>query len=333
MDVRPNLSVSLSVSTCSLSHSISLSELERQLPHNHENRSESRLVEEKQQEHAEKGEEYFQYPEGVVFQPSHLKLVFDQSTITPKVYTNPYKGSGTEQDPYRVEFLPEDPRNALQYPTVKKWILTNVVALATLAVSFASSAYSGAITKVIAEFGCSEETATLGTSLFVLGFALGPLIWAPISELYGRQVVFIGTYGALAVLSAGTAACQNIETVLALRFFAGAFGASSLTNAGGVIADMFEAEERGLAVSKLPDRSLFQIFQVTYFEADVMLCCQPLPRPGDRTHCLWLCFPIDRMAVRRRHHRHLLWCSLDHRMPHSSRDIWPRPITKKSRDA
>lgn len=38
-------------------------------------------------------------------------------------------------------------------------------------------------------------------------------------------------------------------TVIILRFFAGSFGSSPLTNAGGVIADCFPARERGLAMS------------------------------------------------------------------------------------
>lgn len=63
----------------------------------------------------------------------------------------------------------------------KKWTITIVVAVATLAVSFASSAYSGGVKQVILQFGVSEEIAVLGVSLFVLGFALGPLIWAPLS--------------------------------------------------------------------------------------------------------------------------------------------------------
>lgn len=52
---------------------------------------------------------------------------------------------------------------------------------------------------------------------------------------------------ALTAFSAGAAGAQNIETLIILRFFAGAFGSSPLTNSGGVIADMFSASERGLA--------------------------------------------------------------------------------------
>ena len=53
----------------------------------------------------------------------------------------------------------------------------------------------------------------------------------------------------LTFFNAGAAGSQNIETLIVLRFFAGAFGSSPLTNAGGVVADVFPASERGLAMS------------------------------------------------------------------------------------
>lgn len=68
-------------------------------------------------------------------------------------------------------------------------------------------------------------------------------------ELYGRQYLFFGTYMFLTFFNAGAAGSQNIQTLIILRFFAGAFGSSPLTNAGGVIADMFPAAQRGLATS------------------------------------------------------------------------------------
>lgn len=53
----------------------------------------------------------------------------------------------------------------------------------------------------------------------------------------------------LTAFNAGAAGAQNIETLIILRFLAGAFGSSPLTNAGGVIADMFPASQRGLATT------------------------------------------------------------------------------------
>ncbi|KAK1468054.1 MFS multidrug transporter [Colletotrichum cuscutae] len=65
--------------------------------------------------------------------------------------------------------------------------------------------------------------------------------------MFGRQLIFVITFGALTAFNAGAAGSKNIETLLILRFLAGTIGSAPLTNAGGVIADMFSADERGLA--------------------------------------------------------------------------------------
>lgn len=121
------------------------------------------------------------------------------------------------------------------------------MAIATLSVAFSSSVYTGGIQEIIEEFRCTEEIATLGVSLFVLGFAIGPLVWAPLSELYGRQLIFAVSFGAFTVWNAAAAGAPNITALLIFRFLAGSFGSSPLTNAGGVISDMFEANQRGTA--------------------------------------------------------------------------------------
>ena len=53
----------------------------------------------------------------------------------------------------------------------------------TLTAAFASSIFSAATFAVAAQFGVSTEVGILGLSLYVLGFALGPICWAPLSEL------------------------------------------------------------------------------------------------------------------------------------------------------
>lgn len=179
----------------------------------------------------------------------HWRLVAKQGLVTPEILKSHYEGSGTDEDPFVVNFIEGDFGNPMLWSETKKWSLTMLVAIATLAVAFVSSAYSGGVSQIIREFHCSQELAILGVSLFVLGFAIGPLLWAPLSELFGRQILFITTYAGLTAFNAGAAGSQNIGTLIVLRFFAGAIGSSPLTNAGGVIADMFPANERGLAMS------------------------------------------------------------------------------------
>jgi multidrug resistance protein len=189
---------------------------------------------------------------GEVVAPTKLtpwRTVFDQAGVTSEVLEFPYAGSGTESDPYVIQWIPNDPRNPMLWSRPRKWFITMMVSLTTLAVALLSSAYTGGIREIIQEFRISQTVATLGVSLFVLGFAIGPLLWAPLSELFGRQFLFISTYAALTAFNAGCAGANNTQTLLVLRFFAGAFGSSPLANSGGVIADMFPAAERGLAMA------------------------------------------------------------------------------------
>ena len=177
----------------------------------------------------------------------NYRRVLSQSIITDEIFRYPYPGKGTQEDPYQVEWILNDPINPLNFPGWKKWFITLTMAFSTLSITFSSSAYSGCILQIMEEFNVSQEVAITGVALFVLSFAIGPGIWGPLSELYGRQMLFIGTYGVVTAFSAGACGSQNITTLLVLRFFSGAFGASALTNAGGTVSDLFTARERGLA--------------------------------------------------------------------------------------
>lgn len=174
------------------------------------------------------------------------RIFLTRETPTTRTLEHSWAGSGTTDDPFLVEFLPHDVRNPKHFTRVQKWTFCTIQAVACLSIAMASSAYSGGIKQVIEHFHCDQEVATLGLALFVLGYALGPLLWAPLSELYGRQVVFFITFGALTAFNVGTAVAQNIETLLVLRFLGGTFGSSPFTNAGGVISDLFDSNERGL---------------------------------------------------------------------------------------
>lgn len=185
------------------------------------------------------------YPRSIPF----WRLVADQGAITQDILDYDYPGSGTEEDPFVVSWIPDDVRNPMRFSLFKKLGITITVSMATLVVAVSSSAYSGSIKQVIDYFEIGNEVATLGLSLFVLGFALGPLFWAPLSEFVGRQLPFFVSFGAMAALLAGCTGSQNIQSLLILRFFAGAFGSAPLTNSGGVISDMFPPEHRGLALS------------------------------------------------------------------------------------
>lgn len=108
----------------------------------------------------------------------------------------PYPPPLAEREEYVVEFDGhDDPRHAQNWPMRKKLTIASILILDALAATFASSIFSAASTAVGIHFGKGREVVTLGTSLFVLGYALGPIVFAPLSELYGRRIpVIIGAF-------------------------------------------------------------------------------------------------------------------------------------------
>lgn len=179
---------------------------------------------------------------------SLFRLVTDQARIDDQVLNYAYDGSGTSEDPYVVTWIPDDAGNPMNWSKGLKWTISLIVALQCFVTAFSSSAYSGCLRELVVQFQASTILLTAGISLFVLGFALGPLIWAPLSEIYGRQLIFIVTFGAFTAFAGGATANSTLATLLVMRFFGGSFGSSPFTNAGGVIADIFSAHERGAAM-------------------------------------------------------------------------------------
>ncbi|QRV90285.1 major facilitator superfamily transporter [Ceratobasidium sp. AG-Ba] len=105
-----------------------------------------------------------------------------------------YPGSGTIEDPYIVDWVSEDTENPHNWTGFKRWTITGIVAVSTLCVSFASSSYSGGIQYMMADLHMGQYVAILGISLYVVGFGLGPLLWGPLSEMYGRRLIFLVSF-------------------------------------------------------------------------------------------------------------------------------------------
>ncbi|KAL8669475.1 MAG: hypothetical protein Q9168_005937 [Polycauliona sp. 1 TL-2023] len=179
----------------------------------------------------------------------HWRLVFNPGFCTPLVRSHNFDGQGTEESPYIVTWLDSDGRNPYNWLISKRAFITCCISASSLAASLSSSAYTGSGKEVEHQFHVNSVVVTLGLSLFVLGFALGPILFAPLSELYGRQPIFITTYGALVIFNAGATGSTNIQTLLVLRFFAGVAGSSPNINAGAQVADMFGPRLVGLAIS------------------------------------------------------------------------------------
>lgn len=98
------------------------------------------------------------------------------------------------------------------------------------------------------EFHVSREVMILGVSLFVAGFAGGPIIWGPLSELYGRKRPLMIGFAIFAIFQVPVAVAQNLQTIFVCRFFGGIFGVAPLAIVGGALNDFWDPVDRGVAM-------------------------------------------------------------------------------------
>jgi hypothetical protein len=80
---------------------------------------------------------------------------------------------------------PDDPQNPMNWSVKKTMGITVLLGFTAMGASFASSLFSLTFDAVSAQFGVSTEVTTLSLSLFVLGFAFGPLVSTQCAELEG----------------------------------------------------------------------------------------------------------------------------------------------------
>jgi multidrug resistance protein len=100
------------------------------------------------------------------------------------------------------------------------------------------------------DFGeTSNLLASFVVSVYILGFAMGPLIIAPLSEHYGRLYLYNGCNVLFVIFTVACAVSSNFGMLVGFRFLAGCCGAAPLTIGGGTIADMFPQEERAGAMA------------------------------------------------------------------------------------
>ena len=93
------------------------------------------------------------------------------------------------------------------------------------------------------------EVAALASSLYIAGYAFGPLVWAPLSELYGRRLSIIVAMLGFGIFNTAVAVSKDIQTLIICRFFSGVFGSSPLINVAAIFADMYDNRTRGIAIA------------------------------------------------------------------------------------
>ncbi|XDG10151.1 hypothetical protein ABKA04_009766 [Annulohypoxylon sp. FPYF3050] len=157
----------------------------------------------------------------------------------------------TENNPNLVTWTgPDDPENPKNWPFSKKWGVVFIVSIFTFVSPVSSSMVAPGLTTIGRELDIPEPfMQNIVLSIFVLAYALGPLAWGPLSEIYGRVPILQFTNLGFLAFALGCGFAKTKTQLIVFRFFSGLGGSASLAIGGGVLGDLFVAEQRGRAMS------------------------------------------------------------------------------------
>jgi hypothetical protein len=134
-----------------------------------------------------------------------------------------------------VTFKVDDPENPKNWSKAYKWWCTMCVAITCFVVAFNSAVVTADLDGVSETFGVSEEVSLLTITLFVVGFGVGPMVFAPASEIWGRRPVYAVTLALAVIFTIPGAVAHNIGTLLVTRFIAGVSFSAPMSLVGGTL--------------------------------------------------------------------------------------------------
>ncbi|EER33304.1 hypothetical protein CTRG_03729 [Candida tropicalis MYA-3404] len=149
-----------------------------------------------------------------------------------------------------VDWVDGDKQNPKNFSKSFKWICTVLLGLICFVVALGSAIVTGDMDAPAEYFGVSMEVMILASvTMFVIGFGVGPLVFAPMSEEVGRKPIYVITLFVAVIFIIPCGAAKNIGTMIICRLIDGIAFSAPMTLIGGSLADLWEGPERGTAMA------------------------------------------------------------------------------------
>ncbi|KAL6701460.1 major facilitator superfamily domain-containing protein [Trichoderma pleuroticola] len=171
---------------------------------------------------------------------SYLYLTFDTALPSPPI-PQQLGPDGREPPPCPDLAAYTSP---LSWGAPRKSILLILSCLATFLTAYTAGAYAPPANIMASDFGTSRLVVVVGITLFCMGFAFAPMALAPMSEIWGRYPIFIIAGTVFVIFQAVCSVMPDVAGMLVSRFFVGVGGSVFSAVVGGVLADLWEKEER-----------------------------------------------------------------------------------------
>jgi len=103
--------------------------------------------------------------------------------------------------------------------------------------------YLPALPVISEQFGVPAGSAQMTLSTYILGFALGQLLYGPMADSLGRKPVVLGGTLVFAGAAAACAMAQSIDHLIVMRFFHGLAAAAASVVINALMRDIYPKEE------------------------------------------------------------------------------------------
>ncbi|KAJ6118407.1 multidrug transporter [Penicillium samsonianum] len=173
---------------------------------------------------------------------SEERLEIEATLALERTQTRPIAPQRTADGNVLVDwYTTDDPANPQNWSNAKRFIVSLIICLYTFVVYTGSAIYTSSAQGVMERFNVGPTAASLPLSLYVLAYGIGPLLWAPLSEIpvIGRSPVYAVTMALFTILSLPTALVDNFAGLLVLRFLQGFFGSPCLAIGPATMQDMY----------------------------------------------------------------------------------------------
>ncbi|KAJ0166034.1 putative MFS-type transporter [Colletotrichum tanaceti] len=132
----------------------------------------------------------------------------------------------------------------LKWPRSRKSLMLALSCIATFLTAYTAGSYSPPSYIMADDLGTSQLLVLIGITTFCVGFALSPMVLAPLSEIYGRYPVFVVSGVVYVAFQAVCSVAPTLTAMLIARFLVGVGGSVFSSVIGGVIADLWPKEQR-----------------------------------------------------------------------------------------
>ncbi|MCG3472265.1 Bcr/CflA family multidrug efflux MFS transporter [Xenorhabdus bovienii] len=127
--------------------------------------------------------------------------------------------------------------------------LVLILGLLSMLMPLAIDMYLPSMPTIATNFGVDAGRVQMTLSSYILGFAIGQMVYGPMSDSLGRKPVIVGGVIVFAIASAACALSQNIDTFISMRFLHGFSAAAASVVINALMRDMFTKDEFSRSMS------------------------------------------------------------------------------------